>query len=138
MPTCRGVLSALIRAASKLQSLYGNLRVPYGKTLHRIQRQANVADLLQQVPFQDDQPSLPCCRHARSDGRDFYAVLHADHEYPVGCRMLNKHYGVIGATYLAVINRLAYSRGQRVAIRRQRQPACRISSTRRSCYPSKR
>jgi acyl-homoserine lactone acylase PvdQ len=97
---------ALVRAASKLQSLYGSWRVPYGQT-HRIQRHADVADLLQ-VPFQDDQPSLPCAGLHGPMGVIFTQYYMPTINIPL-FRTLNKHYGVIGATYMAV-----YEFGERV------------------------
>ena len=90
---------ALVQAASKLQSLYGSWRVPYGKT-HRIQRHADVADLLQ-IPFHDEQPSLPCAGMHGPMGVIFTQYYTPTINIPL-LRTLDKHYGVIGPTYMAV------------------------------------
>ncbi|MBI3853815.1 MAG: penicillin acylase family protein [Verrucomicrobia bacterium] len=48
---------ALVTAAEKLQHIYGNWKIAWGD-IHRLQRQANVADLAK-VPFSDKLPSVP-------------------------------------------------------------------------------
>ncbi len=91
---------ALIQAATKLQTTFGDWRVPYGE-VNRIQRHANVADFLD-IPFSDDAPSLPCAGLPGPLGVVFTNYYTPTINIPL-VRTVKKHYGVVGATYLAVL-----------------------------------
>jgi penicillin amidase len=97
---------ALVQAAAELQALYGTWKVPFGRT-HRIQRHADVADLLR-VPFDDALPSLPCAGTHGPLGVIFTQYYTPTINLPL-VRTLKNHYGVVGPTYMAV-----YEFGDRV------------------------
>jgi acyl-homoserine lactone acylase PvdQ len=92
-------LRALVQAAAELQAVYGNWKVPFGEA-HRIQRHADVADLLR-VPFDDALPSLPCAGTHGPMGVIFTVYYTPTINIPL-VRTLKNHYGIIGPTYMAV------------------------------------
>lgn len=91
---------ALIDAASKLQTLYGNWQIPYGD-VHRIQRHPNVADFID-IPFNDELPSLPHSGAGGPPGVVFANYFTPPINIPL-VRTVKKQYGVVGTTYLSVI-----------------------------------
>jgi acyl-homoserine lactone acylase PvdQ len=93
-------LRALVQAAAELQALYGTWKVPFGQT-HRIQRHADVADLFS-VPFDDALPSLPCAGAPGPLGVIFTQYYTPTINIPL-VRTLKNHYGIIGPTYLSVV-----------------------------------
>ncbi|HEV3005294.1 MAG TPA: penicillin acylase family protein, partial [Pirellulales bacterium] len=90
---------ALVRAAAALRAVYGDWRVPWGD-IHRIQRHADVADLLK-VPFDDDLPSLPSLGSHGPMGVVFTQYYTPTIHLPFVKRVA-KHYGLIGYTYVGV------------------------------------
>ena len=97
---------ALILAAARLSAMYGDWKVPWGE-IHRIQRHANVADLIN-VPFDDDQVSLPCAGCHGPLGVIFTQYYTPTVNIPF-LKSPKKKYGVIGYTFLGV-----YEFGERV------------------------
>lgn len=91
---------ALIRAAAKLRSLYGDWKVPWG-AVHRIQRHADVADFVQ-IPFRDDAPSLPCPGVPSPLGVIFTTFYTPPIHIPL-VRTVEQQFGVVGNTYMAVV-----------------------------------
>lgn len=91
---------ALIQAANKVAAAFGRWRVPFGE-VNRIQRHADVADFIE-VPFSDTQPSLPCAGLPGPLGVVFTNYYTPTIKIPL-VRTVKKHYGVVGATYLAVL-----------------------------------
>ncbi len=90
---------ALVSAAGQLQSTHGNWRVAWGD-VHRIQRHANVADLVN-VPFDDKLPSLPSAGTHGPMGVIFTQYYTPTINIPF-VKKVKKHYGVIGYTYVGV------------------------------------
>jgi acyl-homoserine lactone acylase PvdQ len=88
-------LEALVLAAERLRSLYGDWKVPYGE-VHRLQRHPEQADRAR-VPFDDAAPSLPVAGVRGPLGVAF-TVYHTPPDPPA--RKLQ--YGVTGASYMAV------------------------------------
>jgi acyl-homoserine lactone acylase PvdQ len=91
--------SALVSAAGKLRSQFGDWKVRWGD-VHRAQRCDNVADLLD-FPFDDSQPSLPSIGGHGPMG----IILTQYYSPPLYIPFLKKlkhHYGLIGATYMGV------------------------------------
>lgn len=90
---------ALLTAADKLQAMHGNWQVPYGR-IHRIQRHANVADLLD-VKFDDRKYSLVSLGGHGPMGVVFTQYYTPSIFIPFVISQ-KKRYGLIGATYLGV------------------------------------
>jgi acyl-homoserine-lactone acylase len=90
---------ALAKAAADLQSMHGSWQVPWGE-VYRIQRHANVADLLS-VPFDDRLPSLPSAGGHGPMGMIFTQYYTPTIRIPF-VKTVSKHYGVIGYTYVGV------------------------------------
>lgn len=90
---------ALVKAAGDLRSMHGDWRVPFGET-HRIQRHADVADLVN-VPFDDRLPSLPCAGTHGPMGVIFTQYYTPTIRIPF-VKTVSKHYGLIGYTYAGV------------------------------------
>lgn len=90
---------ALVHAALKLELVHGDWRVPWGN-LFRVQRSANVADLLD-LPFRDNVASLPSLAGPGPMGVVFTQYYSPSLKIPF-IRETRKRYGVIGATYMAV------------------------------------
>ncbi len=96
-------LKALVRAASKLKATFGDWKVPWGE-VNRIQRHANWADFadVQDFRFDDKLPSLPCAGIHSPLGVVFVTFYTPTIQLPL-VRAVKKHYGVVGATYMGVI-----------------------------------
>ncbi|HVR30400.1 MAG TPA: penicillin acylase family protein, partial [Thermoanaerobaculia bacterium] len=90
--------AALVRAAERLETLYGSWKVPYGE-IHRIQRHAEHANAAA-VPFDDRLPSLPTAGVRGPLGVAF-TLYHTPPADDVPHRKLR--YGTTGASYMAVI-----------------------------------
>ena len=90
---------AIIQAAADVQSAHGDWQVAWGK-VHRIQRHANVADLVD-VPFDDGLPSLPSAGTHGPMGVIFTQYYTPTIHIPF-VKTVSKHYGVIGYTYVGV------------------------------------
>ncbi len=90
---------ALIRAAAKLNGLFGDWKVAWGE-VYRIQRHTNVADLVQ-VPFKDTEPSIPCAGVPGPLGVVFTQYYTPSINIPL-VRNTKQRYAVVGLTYLAV------------------------------------
>lgn len=90
---------ALVDAASLLQGLYGNWKVPYGE-VNRLQRHANIADFFEKIPFNDKLPSLPVAGVQGPVGSIF--TIYYTPPLPF-VRPMKKRYGVVGNSYMAVI-----------------------------------
>lgn len=90
---------ALVKAAAILRTTYGDWRVAWGD-IYRIQRQANVADLVR-VPFTDKEPSLPSAGAHGPMGVIFTQYYTPSINIPF-VKSVKKHYGVIGYTYMGV------------------------------------
>jgi acyl-homoserine lactone acylase PvdQ len=101
---------ALVRAAHRLETLYGSWKVPYGD-VYRIQRLAEQADA-SKVPFDDALPSLPTAGVRGPLGVAF-TLYHtpptidgaATPPPTAGAAPSPRklHYGTTGASYMAVI-----------------------------------
>jgi acyl-homoserine-lactone acylase len=89
----------LLKAAATLTASHGDWRVAWGD-IHRLQRHANVADLLD-VPFDDTLPSLPCVAAPGPLGVMFTQYYTPSVRRPFG-RTVENRYAVVGATYLGV------------------------------------
>ncbi len=89
----------LVRAANRLESLYGSWQTPWGD-IHRIQRQPQAADLLT-VLFSDKEPSLACL-----GGHGPMGIVFTQYYTPINripwWLTLKKRYGLLGTSYLAV------------------------------------
>jgi acyl-homoserine lactone acylase PvdQ len=90
---------ALVRAANRLEALYGSWQTPWGE-IHRIQRQPQAADLLA-VTFSDVEPSLPCLGGHGPMGAIFTQYYTPLNRLPWWLT-LRKRYGLLGTSYLAV------------------------------------
>jgi acyl-homoserine lactone acylase PvdQ len=90
---------ALITAATKLQSLYGSWKVPYGD-VNRLQRHANIADFFDKIPFNDRLPSLPLAGVQGPVGAVF--TVYYTPPLPI-MRPMMKRYAVVGSSYMASI-----------------------------------
>ncbi|HEV8070433.1 MAG TPA: penicillin acylase family protein [Planctomycetaceae bacterium] len=90
---------ALLTAASKLQSLYGSWKVPYGD-VNRLQRHANIADFFEKIPFNDRLPSLPVAGVQGPVGAVF--TIYYTPPLPI-VRPMMKRYAVVGSSYMASI-----------------------------------
>lgn len=93
-------LAALPSAAKKLKNVFGEWKVPWGE-VNRIQRHANVADFFE-IPFADDQPSLPCAGMHGPLGCAFVVYYTPSINIPL-VRTVKKRFGVVGNTYMAVV-----------------------------------
>jgi acyl-homoserine-lactone acylase len=90
---------ALVAAASKLQSRHGDWRVPWA-SLFRSQRQPNMVDLVE-IAFDDKRPSLPTLAAPGPLGAVFTQYYSPSISIPFVLSM-NKRYGVVGTSYMAV------------------------------------
>jgi hypothetical protein len=83
-----------VRAAERLEGLYGSWQVPYGEVF-RLQRHANYPDAAL-APFSDELPSLPQVGVRGPLG----VVFTVYHTPPTAER--KRQYAVVGASYMAV------------------------------------
>ncbi len=90
---------ALITAAGKLKSWHGDWRVPWS-ALFRTQRTPNMVDL-RELPFDDAEPSLPCLAAPGPLGVVFTQYYSPSIKIPF-VLSLNKRYGLVGTSYMAV------------------------------------
>ena len=90
---------ALVVVAGNLESRHGNWRVPWAD-LFRIQRQPHLVDLTQ-IGFDDKKPSLPSCGAPGPLGVVFTQYYSPSINIPFLLSM-NKRYGLVGASYMAV------------------------------------
>jgi acyl-homoserine-lactone acylase len=90
---------ALKDAATKLESLYGSWKVPYGD-VNRLQRHANIADFFEKIPFNDRLPSLPVAGVQGPVGSVF--TVYYTPPLPI-VRPMVKRYAVVGSSYMASI-----------------------------------
>lgn len=91
---------ALIDAAEKLKGFHGTWKVKWGD-IHRIQRHANVADFIK-IPFDDKLPSIPSWGAPSPPGVLFTQMYTPSIKIPL-VKNQPKQYGVVGMTYVAVI-----------------------------------
>ncbi len=91
---------ALIAAAGKLSATFGDWKIPFGD-VNRLQRHADVAEFID-IPFSDTLPSLPCAGLPGPLGVVFTNYYTPTINIPL-LRTVKKHYGVVGATYLGVV-----------------------------------
>lgn len=91
---------ALINAADALKKMHGDWKVAWG-SIHRIQRRANVSDFLL-IPFREDLPSIPSLGAPSPLGVLFTQIYTPSVNIPFVKRQRQK-FGVVGATYLAII-----------------------------------
>lgn len=92
--------SALATAAGKLERTFGTWR-PRWADIYRIQRHANVADLLK-LPLSDRAPSLPCVGAPGPLGVVF-TVYYSPSVYVPFLKEMKKHYAVVGTSYMGVV-----------------------------------
>ena len=90
---------ALVNAAAEVTKRHGDWKVKWGD-VHRLQRHPDVADFLA-IPFNDKQPSLPCVAVPGGLGAVYTQYYTPSINIPV-VREANKHYGVLGTSYIAV------------------------------------
>jgi acyl-homoserine lactone acylase PvdQ len=88
---------ALVRAADKLKSVYGDWKVAWGE-VHRLQRHSDVANLAK-VPFNDTLPSVPTAGLPGTVGVAFTQY----YTPPVpDSSTRKKQYGVVGNSFMGV------------------------------------
>ena len=85
---------ALVTAAGKLKTFYGNWQVKWGD-VSRMQRHVNYADMAK-IPFSDALPSLPCAGAPGPLG----VVFNTYYAPPTAQR--KKQYGVVGGSFIGV------------------------------------
>jgi acyl-homoserine-lactone acylase len=90
---------ALVKVAEKLRAQHGDWRVPWA-TLFRIQRRPNMVDLVD-LAFDDKLPSLPSLGAPGPLGVVFTQYSSPSIKIPFFLT-LNKRYGLVGASYIAV------------------------------------
>jgi acyl-homoserine-lactone acylase len=90
---------ALIDSAAKLKASHGDWRVPWA-TLFRIQRRPNMVDLYE-LSFDDKLPSLPSLGAPGPLGVVFTQYYSPTIKIPF-VMSINKRYGLVGASYVAV------------------------------------
>lgn len=91
---------ALIKAADTLKGMHGTWKPAFGD-VHRIQRHHDVADFIL-IPFTDRKPSLPLLGVPGPMGVVFTQYYTPSMFVPF-VRETRKRYGVVGATYMSVI-----------------------------------
>lgn len=93
-------LQALVDAANGLEKLYGTWKVRWSD-IYRIQRHPYVADLFK-LPLNDSKPSLPSNGVQGPLGVIFTQYYSPQVQIPFVIN-LKKRYGVVGTTYLSVV-----------------------------------
>ncbi len=92
-------LEALLAAAQELQKTFGDWRVAWGD-IYRVRRQAEMGDI-SELSLDDTLTSLPCL-----GGYGPMGMIFTEYYTPVlnvpFVQTPKKHYGVLGATYMAV------------------------------------
>lgn len=92
--------AALVKAAEGLKSMHGDWKVKWAD-VHRSQRHANVSDFFK-IPFSDRLPSLPLLGAPGPMGVIFTQYYTPSIYVPL-LRETRKRYGVVGPTYMSVI-----------------------------------
>ena len=92
---------ALITAAKKLETTFGNWKVPYGD-VNRLQRHANVSDFMK-IPFSDNVASLPSSGIPGPPGVIF-TMYFSPTVYVPPLKVMKKHYAVVGSSYMCVVD----------------------------------
>ena len=90
---------ALLDAAAEVTKRHGDWKVCWGE-VHRLQRHTDVADFLA-IPFSDKKPSIPCAAVPGGLGAVYTQYYTPSINIPL-VREANKHYGVLGTSYIAV------------------------------------
>jgi penicillin amidase len=90
---------ALVAAAGKLEARHGDWRVPWA-SLFRAQRKPEMVDLVQ-LAFDDNKPSLPTLAAPGPLGVVFTQYYSPSINIPFVLSM-NKRYGLVGTSYMAV------------------------------------
>lgn len=91
---------ALVAAATKLKSTFGDWKVPYG-AVNRLQRHADVSDFYK-IPFSDNLPSLPSAGMPGPPGVVF-TMYFTPTIYLPPFKLMKKHYAVVGTSYLCAV-----------------------------------
>ncbi|HVU87595.1 MAG TPA: penicillin acylase family protein [Pirellulales bacterium] len=92
---------ALIAAAKKLETNFGNWKVPYGD-INRLQRHANVSDFMK-IPFSDNVASIPSAGIPGPPGVIF-TMYFSPTVYVPPLKVMKKHYAVVGSSYMCVVD----------------------------------
>ncbi len=91
---------ALITAANKLQSNFGDWKVPYGQ-VNRLQRHADVSDFFR-IPYSDALPSLPSTGMPGPPGVVF-TMYFTPTMYVPRIKLMKNHYAVVGTSYMSIV-----------------------------------
>lgn len=91
---------ALLTAAKKLESNFGNWKIAYGEA-NRIQRHANVSDFYK-IPFSDNEPSIPGVGLPGPPGVVF-TMYFTPSIYLPPFKLMKKHYAVVGSSYMCAV-----------------------------------
>ena len=91
---------ALVTAAKKLESTFGNWKVPYGQ-ISRLQRHPNVSDFYK-IPFSDNVASLPSAGMPGPPGVVFTMYFTPTIFVPP-LKTMKNHYAVVGTSYIAAV-----------------------------------
>ncbi len=91
---------ALVSAAQKLEGLFLDWKVPYGK-VNRFQRHADVSDFFK-IPFSDSQPSLPSAGLPGPPGVVFTMYFTPSMNIPP-LKLIKNHYAVVGTSYMSIV-----------------------------------
>lgn len=91
---------ALLAAAKKLETTFGNWKVPYGEA-NRLQRHADVSDFIK-IPYDDAKHSLPSAGLPGPPGVVFTMYFTPSIKVPL-LKNMNKHYAVVGTSYLCAV-----------------------------------
>jgi acyl-homoserine-lactone acylase len=92
--------NALLTAAQKLKSNFGDWKVPYGK-VNRLQRHANVSDFFK-IPFGDNLASLPSAGMPGPPGVVFTMYFTPTMYFPP-LKLMKNHYAVVGTSYMSIV-----------------------------------
>ncbi|MBI2827240.1 MAG: penicillin acylase family protein [Planctomycetia bacterium] len=94
-------LKALVTAAEKLVSTFGDWKVPYGQ-INRLQRHANVSDFYK-IPFSDNLPSIASAGMPGPPGVVF-TMYFTPTIYVPPLKTMKNHYAVVGTSYVAAVD----------------------------------
>jgi len=92
---------ALVSAAQKLEGLFLDWKVPYGK-VNRFQRHPDVSDFYK-IPFSDSQPSLPSAGLPGPPGVVFTMYFTPSINIPP-LKLSKNHYAVVGTSYMSIVD----------------------------------
>ncbi len=93
-------LKALVTAAKKLETMFGDWKVPYGD-VNRLQRHADVSDFYR-IPFSDKLPSLPSAGMPGPPGVVFTMYFSPSVNVPP-FKVMKNHYAVVGTSYMCIV-----------------------------------